>query len=65
MRKLICGLLLMTSAACVTTDGESSPEAVSLAVSALDAQGLEGQRIDLSQDIEAGRPIALVFWQAW
>ena len=65
MRKLIPGLFLMLGAACVTTDGEVPGEPLNLAVGALDAEGLDGEVIDLNQDIEAGRPIALVFWQAW
>ncbi len=64
--RLLTATCLALVAACASApadhDAPLDPAALS---AALDAELFGGGTVDLNAALTAGRPIALVFWQAW
>jgi hypothetical protein len=66
MRGLLSASLLVLASACASTPSGDPEQTPSISLSAaLQADLLEGGSIDLNADLVAGRPVALIFWQAW
>lgn len=58
---LSCSLLLVT--ACAAPQESQAPSNVPMSELVVDL--LEGEYLDLTEDLDAGRPVVLVFWQSW
>jgi hypothetical protein len=66
MRLLLSSSLLLLVAACASSPSSGTgPDGTVPLADALRAELIQGDAIDLNADLAAGRPIALVFWQAW
>ena len=59
-----CFLAAMASSGEATTGPDAALDPAALSA-ALDAELFGGGSVDLSAALSAGRPVALVFWQAW
>ncbi len=62
---LLCSLLLVAACASAPTGDSPSAPAAKVDVASLVGQDLAGGSVALATPLEAGRPVALVFWQTW
>ena len=68
VRLLFAAPLLLAAACASSGEATTGPDAAidpAALSAALDAELFGGGSVDLSAALSAGRPVALVFWQAW
>ena len=71
MRRLAPFLFLLAAGCAATPEAPGASDALGVSVARADLDpvlgvtALDGGALDLSADLEAGRSVALVFWQTW
>lgn len=63
--RLVCLFLAALPLACAGPAERTTSMKVSLPTTRLVVSDMDGNTADLSRTMEAGKPVALVFWQTW